>query len=502
MSTKSTVELGLPTSSDVNGDVPNEPNTEGKDVREPREWVSRLNKFGDNSSFSAAVYEFKSKSWFKRILWLVIVLAAIAGFAYITSQSIRLLVNEPIATSITQSSNTALDFPAVTICSLSFLNTTKLDEGSATLTGFNIKEKLEDLFSLALATPPDTDGCNSIANEIVQQTNYQDGFSTLITDVARNDPSKLILQCSFLGQDCLQDLRPINTVSGVCFTFNGPNSGPVRKVSGTGARQGLRLQLLNGDQYFSLANNYGFSVVVHNRDDPPRPESEGVVVGTNSVLYVGMREVTSVDKTKFYSGQECIRESDYSDSKLSFTDYTSYSSSLCLNNCFYTYVADTCGCVEREFYTPLSSPYSTMRSCNAPDLCCEARAFDTFEDTCNCLPKCETIERTLTASSATHSFDGRVGINVYYETLMSEVRETTDSYTPWSLISDIGGNTGLFLGFTLLTVGEVVLLMLALCTDLCCSSCKNRARVFWAEREAERKARREARRQGYSNYSK
>ena len=246
--------------------------------------------------------------------------------------------------------------------------------------------------------------------------------------------------------------------------------------------QGLRLQLSNGEQYFSLGNNYGFTVVVHNRDKPPRPESEGVVVGMNSALYVGMREVTSVDKTRFFSGQECRRESDYSDSKLSLEDYTSYSASLCLNNCFYTHVADECGCIERGFYTPLSSPYPEMRSCIPRDLCCEARTFDTFEDNCDCPPKCEIIERTLTASSATHSFDGRMGINVYYETLMSEVRETTDSYTPWSLISDIGGNTGLFLGFTLLTMGEVVLLVLALFTDLCCFSCKKQGRECWAKR--------------------
>ena len=92
--------------------------------------------------------------------------------------------------------------------------------------------------------------------------------------------------------------------------------------------QGLRLQLSNGAQYFSLGNNYGFTVVVHNRDEPPRPESERVVVGMNSALYVGMREVTSVDKTRFFSGQECRRESDYSDSKLSLEDYTSYSASI------------------------------------------------------------------------------------------------------------------------------------------------------------------------------
>ena len=42
--------------------------------------VHRLKKFGGNSSLSAAVYEFKSKSIVKRLLWGLIVISAIAGF--------------------------------------------------------------------------------------------------------------------------------------------------------------------------------------------------------------------------------------------------------------------------------------------------------------------------------------------------------------------------------------------------------------------------------------
>ena len=73
-------------------------------------------------------------------------------------------------------------------------------------------------------------------------------------------------------------------------------------------------------------------------------------------------------------------------------------------------------------------------------------------------------------SSATHATDGRVDINVYYETLLVESR---DAYSPWSLISDIEGNTGLFLGFTLLTAAEVVMLVVGLLTDCCCLSARN-----------------------------
>ena len=151
---------------------------------------------------------------------------------------------------------------------------------------------------------------------------------------------------------------------------------------------------------------------------------------------------------------------------------------MCLNECFYRFIADRCGCVERDFYTPSSSPYTEMRSCDLSDLCCESNTFELFNGTCNCPPRCETVERSLTVSSATHITDGMVGINVYFETLLVESRETTDSYTPWSLISDIGGNTGLFLGFTLLTAAELFMLAVGLLTDCCCSSCKKRTKKY------------------------
>ena len=109
--------------------------------------------------------------------------------------------------------------------------------------------------------------------------------------------------------------------------------------------------------------------------------------------------------------------------------------------------------------------------CKLSDVCCEVQAFREVEDSCDCPPKCETVQRTTTISSST-SDDGFVHVNVYYETLILETRETSDSYTVWSLISDIGGNTGLFLGFTLLSGMELLVLVVGLIKDCCCSGCK------------------------------
>ena len=448
--------------------------------KDSREWFRRLDKFGDNSSFSATVYEFRSKSTCKRLLWGLIIVAALAGFGYITSQNVYMLIREPIQTSITENREKELEFPAVTICSLSFANKTKLDSISESLQ-YPLRDRLLQVFDIAQRVPPDEEGCMNAAQHIASYANYTGGFSQLITKTARVNILDLVELCTFEGENCMDELVTINTVSGVCFTFNGPNTSHPHEVGGTGIRQGLRIALRNGEQYFSLNNNLGFSAIVHNPDEPPRPESEGIVVGLTSNLNIGMKQVISVDKTLFYSGQDCVSDTEFTSGKLSFPGYSAYSRSLCLNDCFYTQVADKCNCIEGELYSPVKSPYTEMKNCTLSDLCCEVIAFSKLRDDCDCPLKCDFTDRTLTTSSATHTYPDRVGINVHYETLVTEVRETTDSYSPWSLISDIGGNTGLFMGFTLLTVGEVVLLSLALFTDCCCSPCKKRMRECWED---------------------
>ena len=284
---------GIELDKKSNGDTVSSKQSQMEAGDKDREWVKRLKNFGENSSFNAAVYEFKSTSILKRVFWGAVMFAAVVGFCVITALSIRMLIQEPIGTSITLEQQESLTFPAVTVCSLSFLNTTQLDEFSRAsgLSDGAITSNLIGLFGLATDIPYDLPECRNIANQITADTEYDRGFGNLIINDARNDPRQLVIKCSFFGENCIDSLVEIDTISGVCFTFNGATTTTPRKSTGTGVRNGLRLQLENGDQFFSLGLNSGYNVIVHNRDEPPRPESEGVVTGLNSALYVGMREI-------------------------------------------------------------------------------------------------------------------------------------------------------------------------------------------------------------------
>ena len=406
---------------------------------------------------------FDTGSILKRIFWGSVLLIATGGFLAVTGWNFYQLARDPTSTSILLTRESKLTFPAVTICSLNLLSSTKLrslfpTEGPS-LSG------IENLFSNVLAN--NIEACQSIARNLTADNGNSPNWGNL-TDLASNELDEFLISCRFIGKDCTRDFIPVSTVGGVCYTFNGSSASPHRTVEGTGIRKGLQLQLHLPEELFSLNNDSGFRIVIHNPDEPPRPESEGIAVALKSTTYIGMRQITSVDKTRFSEGFRCRRK-DYQDpnQNLSFPRYSSYSPLLCQSDCFYSYIARRCNCIEDEkLYTPMRSrqPYNRLRTCNFTDICCEYHAFLEVNDICNCPPRCETVRHTTTISSSTHQFK-QVNVNIYYESLITETRETEDSYSAWSLISDIGGNTGLFLGLTLLSGVELVMLVVELIKD-------------------------------------
>ena len=424
------------------------------------ECIKRCEDFRDDSTCGAILYMFQDKyNKYVKAFWIVAVLLAAGGFVAVTIYDIEKLSREPISTSITLTRKSELNFPAVTICSLSVLDPTTLD---SVITGNSVSTvtRFTELFEELVQENENITKCKSIARSLVEDIKYDGSYGEL-ANLTKHNLTDLLLYCRFVGDRCYtSNFKEIQTVGGVCFTYNADNSV---KAEGTGVRQGLRLRLENGNQMFSIGNDYGYRVIIHNPDEPPRPEAEGISVPRNKAVYIGLREVKSEVKTRFSDKHHRCKKGSF-DGHLNIRPFTSYSPSLCENVCFYKHIADKCNCVEQVLYSADYYPYSDLRKCNLTDLCCEVDGFEQVLQNCDCPPRCNTVEHTTRVSYS--DFPGTVAINVYYETLVTESRETTDSYTVWSLISDIGGNTGLFLGFTLLTVVEFFIFLCSLMTRL------------------------------------
>lgn len=328
-------------------------------------------------------------------------------------------------------------------------------------------------------TPSGGQACKDIAGQLLDDVGaeFNTSWSRLVKEIQNLD-SSVIVGCTFAGEKCSSaDFEPISTTVGVCYTFNA--KPPLRKVSGTGWRRGLQVA------FDSQGNDMGYWVVIHNPNEPPLPFTRGVAVALNTTAVVSMRRVETVDETR-YSSTSCRKGGHSGNLTFPHAMASLYSRHLCELNCVYSYTADQCGCVERSFYsTPESSRFGAARDCVLEDLCCEYEVFDTVSKQCNCPLECNSVDHSITASSSTNP-DHTAAVNVYYESLIVETRTTEDSYTPFSLISDIGGNSGLFLGFTLLTVAEVVMWIAGEIRDrFYCVRCKV---CLAKEREEEKEA--------------
>ena len=442
-------------------------------------------KWLEDSSLSAVAYVFvKSNSYIVRIIWLVVLLAASGGFAYTTYDRIATLIRRPTATTISIEHKDELRFPAVTLCSLNLIRRDKVvdllpqDPGLVNLS--NVIGLMEN-----------TAECKSAASKLASTNNFNGGWGNLTALTGNNISEILTTQevysrrndfCKFVGQDCgFHDFELTQTIGGLCYTFNG--KAPFRTVKGTGVMQGLRLVLNPHDEQHSASffADDGMKIVIHEPDEPPRPNAEGISVPPDKSVYIGMKEVRTIEDTR-YSSRQCRDAND--NRAFNFSRKYPYSTAACLDDCFHTSVADTCGCTEPLISTPDTSKYRQMRHCNLSDICCVKHEFFSVNQTCNCLPACNFTTRSFTISYSQSYWrtvqDNQTlsGAHIYYETLNVETRTTEDSYTPFSLISDIGGNSGLFLGFTLLTLVEVLMWLTGRCWGMCSKKKTENARAY------------------------
>ena len=329
-------------------------------------------KWLEDSSLSTVTYVFvKSNSYVVRIIWLVVLLAASGGFAYTTYDRIATLIRQPTATTISIEQRDELRFPAVTLCSLNLVRQDKVVDLLPQDPGLVY---LSNVLSLGLVN---TTECKSAASVLASTNNFNGGWGNLTALTGNNISEILTTQgvnilrndlCKFVGQDCgLHDFELTQTTGGLCYTFNG--NEPFRTVKGTGVMQGLRLVLDPHDEQYhtSFFADNGMKIVIHEPDEPPRPGTEGISVPPGSSVYIGMKEVRTIEDTR-YSSRQCRDVND--NQNFNFTREYPYSTAACLDDCFHTSVADTCGCTEPLISTPDTFKYQQVQPCNLSDICC------------------------------------------------------------------------------------------------------------------------------------
>ena len=437
----------------------------------------------DNTTAHGVSRIFSNRSLFRRLFWLVVVLAASAVCLSNCIDRIMFLASRPTSTAITITRRQPIDFPAVTFCNLNFFTRDGLRQ-------FGILSEADRLLNLDPYNLLDltlSDNCSTSTVPLEE----------LIVN-AGHEMSDFIAYCSFMGRDCVEeDFVPLVTTSGLCYTFNPGNGKPVLQNNGTGVRQGLSVILdIHQSQYVSTPSlDAGVRVAVHPQSVPPIPLDQGISAPPGTNAFIGLIQRNTVDKTAL----DCKSESDISKFNYLQSKFN-YSVNACSLDCFLTQVAYSCGCsyLPHQYPPEQASFFAALPNCTFEDICClQLEAFSPV--LCDCPSACETQHYATTTSYSTlpalytqdvleslldASLDevreDAISVNVYFESQNVETFTTSFSYSVVALLSDIGGQLGLFLGVSVISVMEFVLWILDEFTDRClCSvfSSKNCCRL-------------------------
>ncbi|XP_046554137.1 acid-sensing ion channel 2-like [Haliotis rubra] len=298
-------------------------------------------------------------------------------------------------------------------------------------------------------------------------------------------PAKnFIIDCKMEGFPC----SPKNFTTfvshkyGNCYTFNAEGNGKKVVSRFTGPSHGLSLELyLDQDEYIAaLSPSAGARVLIHPRNSMPFPEDEGISIAPGVSTSVGLRKV---DITRLTPPHGVCAEMGLVEDFYNTNLHTNYSKLSCLKSCYQNLVIKYCHCAMPGLYVPANITVcnmtnTTVETCSTelPDT--QKAEFQQCDKSCPQPCREVRFEKTLSAAQwpskqykhhlqskvqqSNYKFYGSqveeedfARVEVYFEDLLFKEIEQQKAYESQNLISDIGGQLGLWLGLSAITLGEL-----------------------------------------------
>ena len=397
----------------------------------------------------------------KFLVWLTVVLGATPGCVILVKECVVYFISEPTATIISSIRHHTLTFPAVTVCNLNSFRSGILKERNLT--------RLLQL-SVILTSLKRGERCEDILESVPQSSSLNVNYEELIVE-ARHHVEDFIQVCSFAGKPCgniTEVFEPIIINMRLCYTFNSGRLKPPVQSRVIGQRFGLQLIVNVNQSDYAMAFDEGVQVAVHQQSEPPLADDQGIAVPTGSHALIGIKERRIQDETK----RNCTIPEDLS--KLNFLqgENSTYSESACFVDCMLTSMADNCECIgARSFYSPDTARYSQLPNCTVKKACCIFNEL--FFRECNCPVVCSSISYDTSVSYSNFPakcFSPLVAsqtgipeesipknilfISTFFDTLNVEMQTTRGVFSLGALLADIGGDVGLCLGLSAISILE------------------------------------------------
>ncbi|XP_041346651.1 degenerin-like protein asic-1 [Gigantopelta aegis] len=457
-----------------------------------------LKEFAENTSAHGVNKLVTSKGWFIKLIWLVLFLGASSMIVYQVSRLVVNYLRRP-ATAKTTVVNKPLLFPSVTICNLNPVRYSKVktDPALIELVG-NLAKKMNmslDAFPYdGTNEPPDPtypEPANTTVEQILEE--YSADFLMQLNaageKIVKSYSQKLeslLVSCSFAGKPCSAD--DFTTISnfdyGICYQFPNATNFPNGVLfHNAGPLFGFRLVLnIDQNEYIPfLTPGAGIRVRIHEINSSANLLEQGHSIPAGFETSIGVRPVVTVNLPAPFG--TC-------DETNAFSDILG-----CQRDCLESAITRKCQCsrlISWELAFEANGEDSGSQSnqpCEKQHIGCIKEVIKRNQEgiiVCGCIHPCRKhtyeMKTSMTRYPSTHydpalrytlsqwidqgkiysveeSRKNILSLKVYFSDLEEKTIEEEEAYPFENLLSDIGGQLGLWLGISVFSVCEVVELL-------------------------------------------
>ncbi|GMR33537.1 hypothetical protein PMAYCL1PPCAC_03732, partial [Pristionchus mayeri] len=298
---------------------------------------------------------------------------------------------------------------------------------------------------------------------------------------------EFIEMCSFNGKECDIDndfKLHVDPEFGNCYTFNYDVNNNYTS-SRAGPMYGIRVLLfVNTSDYMSTSESSGVRLAIHPATQHPFPDTFGYSAPVGFASSFGIKK-QKIERLTGYG--DCMEEIHLSSDDNIYEGYD-YNPEGCHRSCFQNRMMKDCDCGDPRFPVPRDRRHCSAFNATARK-CLESKIGSTGDfhhmtdhmDNCVCKHACKEVVYSMTFSTSKWpsgatdlgDCDGMTEsecedfyrknaamVEVFYEQLNYELLQESEAYGIVNLIADFGGHLGLWMGFSVITIVEVIALIL------------------------------------------
>lgn len=450
----------------------------GKNKRSKFGSKSMINLFLKNSSIFALNRIGKSTSKRRKVFWIFILCFGIIGCVSQVGQFLSSYYKYPVVITLESRKEKSGKFPAVTLCNMNSIRRefqTCFENNLSYNKCLNSSENDEAENVLMNNSTPicNRDFYVSQIHKNIMYTTFSLGYAT--RKKYGHKVEDFITFCKFNGVFCYPQNFTVSLSNfyGNCFTFNPEKLNPPLRQLRPGSFYSLVFEInLEVNKYATFTDSVGARLQLHDPHVQHNTDDKGVNISPGSEINVAItKSVFSRLPAPFKDRCKKYKDGDNQDS--------------CIDLCMHEVISSKCFC------SMMTNPIDDVPSCNIYDplvLCCIMEFYD--DTVCDCPISCdETVYNMQISSTIWPKYgddnsikqdskkindsyctvicpktqESRLRLKIYYDTFETIIYKQRPMYQSSELLSQIGGQMGLWLGLSLIAVFECLENIIIMC---------------------------------------